>query len=161
MEPLILCTLTSPFIVKSIRKAKYFINFINDKSKMMWIEIFKNKNPTLKAFQDFKSFVKSKSRSRIRILIFNNKGEFYFEKFNKFYNQKGIIKELMQPYSPQHNGIIEHQNYKILKNTRYIITKGDFPKALQVELVHLACYLLNRRPSKSLDQKIPLKVFFF
>jgi ATP-dependent exoDNAse (exonuclease V) alpha subunit len=67
---------------------------------MMWIEIFKNENPTLKAFQDFKSFVKSKSRSRIRILIFNNKGEFNFEKFNKFYNQKGIRKELMQPYSP-------------------------------------------------------------
>jgi hypothetical protein len=86
MEPLILCTLTSPFIVKSIRRAKYFINFIDDKSKMMWIEIFKNKDPTLKAFQDFKSSIKSKSRSGIRILRFNNKGEFNFEKINKFYN---------------------------------------------------------------------------
>ncbi len=67
---------------------------------MMWIKIFKNKDPTLKAFQDFKSFVKSKSRNRIRILKFNNKGQFNFEKFNKFYNQEGIRKELMQPSSP-------------------------------------------------------------
>ncbi len=95
----------------------------------MWIKIFKNKDPTLKAFQDFKSFVKSESRSRIKILKFNNKGEFNFEKFNKFYNQERIRKELMQPYSPQQNGIIEHQNCIILKTTRCIITKGDFPKA--------------------------------
>ncbi len=67
----------------------------------MWIEIFKNKDPTLKAFQDFKSFVKLESKSRIKILKFNNKGEFNFEKFNKFYNQERIRKESMQPYSPQ------------------------------------------------------------
>ncbi len=67
---------------------------------MMWIKNFKNKNPTLKAFQDFKSFVKLESRSRMRIPIFNNKGEFNFDKFNKFYNQERIRKELMQPYSP-------------------------------------------------------------
>jgi len=38
-------------------------------------------------------------------------------------------------------------------------SKRKPPKVLWVKLVHATCYLVNRRPSKTLDQKTPLKVF--
>jgi hypothetical protein len=50
-------------------------------------------------------------------------------------------------------------NHTILETTTCIIVKENLPKVLWVKLVHATCYLVNRRPSKTLDQKTPLEVF--
>jgi hypothetical protein len=46
-----------------------------------------------------------------------------------------------------------------LETTTCIIVKGNPSKVLWIKLVHATCYLVNRRPSKTLDQKTPLEVF--
>lgn len=84
-----------PFIAKSIGVTKYFIIFIDDKNRMMWIKSFKSKDQALKVFEEFESFVELETRKRIRILRFDDEGEFKFEKFIEFSNQEGVRRESM------------------------------------------------------------------
>jgi hypothetical protein len=46
-------------------------------------------------FEEFESFVELETRKRIRILRFDDEGEFKFEKFIEFSNQEGVRRESM------------------------------------------------------------------
>jgi hypothetical protein len=46
-----------PFTTKSLRGAKYFITFINDKNMTMEIRTFKNKDQVLKHFKNSKNYI--------------------------------------------------------------------------------------------------------
>nr|GEU28884.1 hypothetical protein [Tanacetum cinerariifolium] len=66
---------------------------------------------------------------KIKSMRSDRGGEFLSKEFNKFYEDNGIQRFLMAPYSPQQNGV--------------------------AEAVDCAVDLLNRYPSKSLDNKTP------
>jgi hypothetical protein len=53
-----------PFTTKSLRGAKYFITFINDKNMTMEIRTFKNKNQVLKYSRNSKVILNKKSRRK-------------------------------------------------------------------------------------------------
>jgi hypothetical protein len=46
-------------------------------------------------FEEFKSSIELETRKRIRILRFDDEGEFKFEKFIEFCNQEGVRRESM------------------------------------------------------------------
>ncbi len=53
-----------PFTTKSLRGAKYFITFINDKNMTMEIRTFKNKDQILKHFGNSKIILNKKSKEK-------------------------------------------------------------------------------------------------
>jgi transposase InsO family protein len=49
--------------------------------------------------------VENKLNTRIKALRTDQGNEYLFEQFKKFYDEKGIARQLTIPYTPQQNGI--------------------------------------------------------
>nr|GEZ20804.1 reverse transcriptase [Tanacetum cinerariifolium] len=79
--------------------------------------------------------------------------EFLSKEFNKFFEDNGIQRFLTNPYSPQQNGVVERKKRTILNMVQSMLKTKKMPKEFWVEAVDCAVYLLNRYPSKSLDNK--------
>nr|GFC06653.1 retrovirus-related Pol polyprotein from transposon TNT 1-94 [Tanacetum cinerariifolium] len=92
---------------------------------------------------------------KIKSMRSDRGGEFLSKEFNKFCKDNGIRRFLTAPYSPQQNGVVKRKNRTILNMVRSMLKSKKTPKEFWAEAVDCEVYLLNRCPSKSLDNKTP------
>ncbi|GJR65954.1 retrovirus-related pol polyprotein from transposon TNT 1-94 [Tanacetum coccineum] len=107
------------------------------------------------AFKKFKAMFEKEKGLKIKSMRSDRGGEFLSKEFNKFCEDNGIRRFLMALYSPQQNGVVERKNRTILNMVRSMLKSKNMPKDFWAEAVDCAVYLLNRCPSKSLDNKTP------
>ena len=78
--------------------------------------------------------------------------------FEKFCEDNGIVHEVTAPYTPQHNGLAERRIRSFLDMTRSMLKMKKMPNTFWGEAVRTASYILNRCPTKKLDQ-IPEEIW--
>ena len=78
--------------------------------------------------------------------------------FEKFCEDNDIVQEVTAPYTPQHNGLAERRNRCLLDMTRSMLKMTKMPNTFWGEAVRTATYILNRCPTKKLDQ-IPEEIW--
>lgn len=100
-----LCGLVS---IASLSSFWYYVTYIDDYSHRYWIHFLKSKefNEVLSHFQEFKALVENLSNKRIKILKFDNGGEYVIGIFHDYYVEVGIEREFCVPYNPQKFPII-------------------------------------------------------
>ena len=79
-----------PLEVPSISHADYFLTFIDDFSRNLWVYFLKHKSHNLFKFQLFKSLVENESSKKIKTLRTDNGGEFIKKEFEAFLSKHGI-----------------------------------------------------------------------
>lgn len=62
--------------VPSISKARYFVTFIDECTRMTWISLLQNKTDVCQAFLEFHSMVKTQYKKEIRVFQSDNGKEF-------------------------------------------------------------------------------------
>ena len=137
----------------------YFILFIDDHSRMIWVQFLENKSQALSKFKSFKSMVETQSGQRIKVLRTDNGGEYTSRDFQNFCLETGIVHQLTVPYSPQQNGVSERKNRTIMEMSRCMMFEKRLPKFLWAEAVNTSVYLLNRLPTKSVNGKTPIEAW--
>ncbi|RVX16318.1 Retrovirus-related Pol polyprotein from transposon TNT 1-94 [Vitis vinifera] len=70
----------------------------------------------------------------------------------------GILHDLSCVNTPQQNGVAERKNGHLLNTTRALLFQGNVPKSYWGEVVLTATYMINRIPSRVLDNKSPIKI---
>ncbi|GJR00746.1 zinc finger, CCHC-type containing protein [Tanacetum coccineum] len=83
-------------------------------------------------------------------------GEFTSNEFTKYCKENGIARQLTAPYSPQQNGVVERRNRTVLSTTRSMMKAMKLPLTFWAEAVRHAIYILNRVPTRALENKTPL-----
>ena len=58
-------------------------------------------------FYKFKGWVENQSRCKMQVIKFDNGTEYTFEIFNKFCGSASIEHQLIAPYTPKQNGVVE------------------------------------------------------
>lgn len=147
--------LCGPITPPSYSKNLYFMLFIDDFSRKTWVYFLKEKSQAFETFKTFKTMVEKEKGLKIKSMRSDRGGEFLSKEFNKFCEDNGIRRFLTAPYSPQQNGVVERKNRTILNMVRSMLKSKKMPKEFWAEAVDCAVYLLNRCPSKSLDNKTP------
>lgn len=77
-----------------------------------------------------------------------------------FCNDSGIKHNTTTPYTPQQNGVVERWNQTVVEMARCLLKSMSVPGKFWGEAVKTAMYLLNRAPTKSLNEKTPFEAWF-
>nr|GEZ70373.1 ribonuclease H-like domain, reverse transcriptase, RNA-dependent DNA polymerase [Tanacetum cinerariifolium] len=83
------------------------------------------------------------------------RGEFTSNEFTQYYKENGIARQLTTPYSPQQNGVVERRNRTIMFTTRCMMKATNMPINFWAEAVRHTIYILDRVPTKSLEDFTP------
>jgi transposase InsO family protein len=110
-----------PMRVESMSGFKYFVLFIDDYSRKTWIYFLKTKDEVFDRFHEFRTLVENQTGRKIQVLRSNNGGEYTSKEFVDYCTATGIKKELIVPYNPQHNGVVERKNRTIVGAARAMI----------------------------------------
>jgi hypothetical protein len=81
-----------PMSLTSLTGSLYYVVFIDDFSQKSWIFFC--------WFQEFKALVENQTGKKIRVLRWDNGGEYTSKEFMDFYAGEGIRRELTVPYNP-------------------------------------------------------------
>ena len=95
---------------KSIGWAEYFLTFIDDKTRYVWVYPLKHKSEVLDCFLEWKAMVEKTSGHKLKVLRTDNGGEFTSTKFEEFLKSEGIHHECTIPKTPEQNGVAERLN---------------------------------------------------
>jgi histone deacetylase 1/2 len=100
----------------SFGRNKYYVSFIDDYSKFIWIYLLKHKSEVFRRFHDFQSLVERQFNKKILALQSDWAGE--YEKLNSFFTKTGIVHLVSCPHAHQQNGAAERKHRQIKLGTR-------------------------------------------
>jgi transposase InsO family protein len=92
-------------------------------------------------------------------LRIDNGGEFCRNEFEEFCKKCGIARQKTTPYTPQQNGVAERMNRTLMEKERSMLNSVRLGQELWAEAVGTTCYLVNRSPSSTLDDKTPHEIW--
>ena len=151
--------LCGPMPVKSLGGASYFLTFIDDSTRKVWVYLLKNKSDTFDAFKKFLAMVENQSGRKLKTLRTDNGGEYVSSEFKNFCSQKGIARQYTTPYTPAQNGVAERMNRTIQERVTSMLSTAHLPQEFWGEAVMTAIYIINRSPSTPLHFKIPSELW--
>ena len=76
--------------MSSLNDNRYFILFIDDHTRMIWIYFLKQKSKVFSTFLKFKAIVESQNRYKLKILHTDRRGEYISNEFQDYCKQVGI-----------------------------------------------------------------------
>ena len=144
---------------KSLGDAEYFLTFIDDYSRYIWVYFLKSKDEVFSRFLKWKAIVERGSGHQLKTLRSDNGGEFTSSQFTKYLVSEGVRHELTVPKSPQRNGVAERCNRTLVEMTRAMLTGTSLPQSLWAETLSTAVYQRNRSPTKAVIGMTPYEVF--
>ena len=68
----------------------YYVSFIDDFSRKIWIYFLKNKDELFNKFKEFKALIKNHTETKIKTFRSNNGGEFTSNEFKELCRDSGI-----------------------------------------------------------------------
>ena len=109
-------------------------------------------------FRRFLTEAERQTGRRLKVLLFDNGGEYTSKAFEDYCSSKGVRHETSVPYTPQRNGVAERMNRTLMECVRVMLTHAQQDKSLGAEAVNAAAYIRNRSPTSALKQQSPYQV---
>jgi transposase InsO family protein len=147
--------LCGPMQTESIGGSFYFLTFIDDFSRKIWIYFLRHKSETFAKFKEFKAEAEKQSGKYIKSLRSDGGGEYNSNEFANFCKSQGIIMQTTTRYTPQQNGVAERKNQTIMNMARSLLKEKSLSNTFWAEAVACSAYLLNRSPTTKLKMKVP------
>jgi hypothetical protein len=147
--------LCGPMQIESIGGSFYFLTFIDDFSRKIWIYFLRHKFKTFAKFNEFKEEAEKPSGKYIKVLRSDGGGEYNANEFANFYKSQGIIMQCTSRYTPQQNGVAERKNQTIMNMARSLLKEKCLSNIFWDEAVACSPCFLNRSPTTSLNMKVP------
>jgi transposase InsO family protein len=94
-----------PIKFPSISKVLYYISFIDDYSRRIWIYFLITESDVFNGFKELKSLLENQIGKKIKLLSTDNGDDFFPTEFDKFCKENYIEIHKKNPYTPQHNGV--------------------------------------------------------
>ena len=113
----------------------YFVTFVDDYSRKVWVYLMKNKNEVLGIFLKWKKMVETQTGRKIKRLRSDNGGEYKNDPFLQICQDEGIVRHFTVRDTPQQNGVAERMNQTILEKVQCMLSNAGLGKAFWAEAV--------------------------
>jgi len=143
-----------PLNSNSLGGNRYFLTFVDEFTRKIWIYLLKEKCEVFERFVKFCAKVERQSGYALTIFINDGGVEFNSKELDEFCVAKGIEHAVTAPYTPHHNGIAERRNRTLLDMARCILKGKGLPHSFWGEAVTIAAYIFNRCPTKKLEAAV-------
>ena len=144
---------------KSLSGAEYFLTFIDDQTRYVWVCILKHKSQVFRRFQEWKAMVERSTGRKVIALRTDNGGEYTSVEFQSYLRKEGIKHEFTVPRTPEQNGVVERLNRTLMDSVRSMLVGAHLPQRFWAEALATAVYLRNRSPTKSVDGLTPYEAW--
>eukprot|EP00253_Pinus_taeda_P027958 PITA_27958 len=129
---------------RSPQGEEYFILFIDDYSRMVWIGLMKQKDEAFEKLKSFKALVENESDHKIKCLRSDRGGEFISNEFFDFCEEHGIRKEFSTAKTPQQNGVVQRMNRTVQQMARAMLDEPGTPATFWGEAAFAAVVILKK-----------------
>ena len=151
--------LWGPSPVESHSGCRYYVTFIDDFSRKVWVYFLKAKDEVFGKFKEWKTMVEKRTGKVVKTLRTDNGLEFCNKDFDEFCRKEGIVRHRTVRHTPQQNGVAERMNQTLVQRARCMRIDTGLSKKFWAEAVNTAAYLVNRSPSTAIDFKTPQEVW--
>ncbi|KAJ4764474.1 Gag/pol [Rhynchospora pubera] len=135
---------------------RYYVTFIDDFTKFVWIFFLQSKDEVLQIFTSFKLQVENLLSNTIKVL--RTDGGTEFKPITKRFPQ--LVHQITCPYTPEHNGVAERKHRHIVELSLAAISHASIPLVMWDEIFSSIVYLINRLPPVSPSTCSPYELLF-
>ena len=129
-----------PTKTASLGGKHYFVTFVDDFSRRVWVYTLRSKDEVFETFLIWKKMVENQTGRKIKVLRSDNGTEYRND-------------------TSQQNGVAERMNRTLLEKVRCMLSNVCLGKQFWAEAVMYSSHLINRLPSAALNGKTPLEVW--
>ncbi|KAG8479441.1 hypothetical protein CXB51_029725 [Gossypium anomalum] len=148
-----------PSKAPSLGGKHYFVTFVDDFSRRVWVYTMRTKYEVLEFFLKWKTMIENQTGKKIKWLRTDNGGEYKNDPFFDVCQEHGIVRHFTIRDTPQQNGVAERMNRTLLEKVRCMLSNAGLGKQFWAEAVTYAGHLVNRLPSSALERKTPMEVW--
>jgi transposase InsO family protein len=139
----------------SVGRHNYYVSFIDDHSKFVWIYLLRHKSEVFQRFQDFQKLVERQFDRKIRAIQTDWGGE--YQALHSFFQRIGVEHHVSCPHAHQQNGSAERKHRHIVEMGITLLAHASMPLKYWDEAFFTAVFLINRLPSKVINDVTPLE----
>lgn len=139
--------LIRPIKPSSCGGKKYILTIVDDYSRVIFIELLKEKGETAKKLKELIVLKENQMELKLKVVRTDNGGEFTGRDLEEWLKEKEIKHELSPAKTPQCNGTVERVNKSVIEMTRAMIADSKMPLEFWAEAVHTTVHIKNRSES--------------
>ena len=151
--------LCGPMKTKTLGGALYFVTFIDDCSRKLWVYVLKTKDQVLGVFKQFQASVERETGKKLKCIRTDNGGE-YCGPFDEYCKHQGIRHQKTPPKTPQLNGLAERMNRTLMERVRCLLSEAKLPNSFWGEALLTAAHVINLTPVVALQSDVPNSVWY-
>jgi transposase InsO family protein len=144
-----------PSPTSSLGGRRYYITFTDDHTRFTRLELLRTKDEALQAYKTFAAWALTQHGAKIKRLRSDRGGEYTGNNFSDFLKSEGTERRLTTHDTPQHNGVAESLNRRLLERVRAVLHHSQLPKNLWGEAIHFIVWLKNRTTTRALGKITP------
>ena len=110
-----------PTKTASLGGKHYFVTFVDDFSRRVWVYTLKSKDEVFETFLVWKKMVENQTGRKIKVLRSDNGTEYRNDQFSIFCKKEGISQHFTIRDTPQQNGVAERMNRTLLEKVRCML----------------------------------------
>ncbi|KAM6582045.1 hypothetical protein CsatB_009047 [Cannabis sativa] len=137
---------------------RYYISFVDAYSRYTWLYLLRTKDEALPTFIKFKTQIELQLNHKIKALQSDWGGE--FRAFTSLVESCGIIHRVSCPHSHEQNGVVERKHRHIVESGLTLLAHASMPLKYWDEAYRTSVYLINRMPTKVLNNFTPHETLF-
>ena len=143
----------------SVKGYKYFLTFMDDFSRYLFIYFLKNKHQVTDTFINFRNLIENRYEVKIKIVRSDQGREYVNKRLLDYMVKKGIECQYSVAYCPQQNFRSERINRSVIDMARTMLIEADLPAKFWAEAVATAAHILNRTPKNVIKGLTPFELW--
>jgi hypothetical protein len=144
-----------PSPILSLGNRSYYVTFTDDATRWTRLYPLRTKDEAYDAYVSFSAWAKTQYGVVIKRFRSDRGGEFTSNQFTKYLQEQGTERRLTTHDTPEHNGVAEALNRRLLERVRAMLHAAQLPKNLWAEAIQHAVWLKNRTSTKALGNSTP------
>jgi len=117
-----------PYNIPNISKAKGFVTFIDDCTRMTWVYLLKRKSDVSHILPNFTNMIRNQFGVSIKGFRTDNGRDYFNQILSPYFEKEWIIHQSFCVNTPQQNGLAERKNRHLLETTRALLFQHQVPK---------------------------------